>query len=383
MEVITTVTNAISTGSSFRCLTPCWMPTTWRKTGTRSSPSTSWYGTATLAFFHEAFFDYAFARRWIRRGESLLEFLLAGAQELFRRAQVRQILAHLREEDPDRYLREVTDVLASDQVRFHIKGVVLGLLHSLSYRPPRSGRRWKRCSARSWYSRTGSGALSRSVGWFDRLLVEGKLEVWLSSEDDQLRGRAVDIMVSAVKARVAEVTELLRPLRREKDFPNLLLWLARFAPIEQSRDLFELLLEAANAGDTDGHEGELWLDIHGLAEAEPGWAVELLHAYLAERPTALQLGGNGKVVDLDSSDHGLLELVSKAAADAPRQFCDLLLGYLLKVMAATSEGGDAPIRDGHFSHRYWRADIHRLDDALLYGMRDALAAIAAEAPSLH
>ena len=34
-----------------------------------------------LAFFHEAFFDYAFARRWINRGQSLVEFLHAGEQE--------------------------------------------------------------------------------------------------------------------------------------------------------------------------------------------------------------------------------------------------------------------------------------------------------------
>ena len=32
----------------------------------------------SVAFFHEAFFDYAFARRWIVRGESVAEFLRSG-----------------------------------------------------------------------------------------------------------------------------------------------------------------------------------------------------------------------------------------------------------------------------------------------------------------
>lgn len=52
-----------------------------------------------LAFFHETFFDYVFARRWVGRGQTLVEFLVADEQELFRRAQVRQILTHLRDED--------------------------------------------------------------------------------------------------------------------------------------------------------------------------------------------------------------------------------------------------------------------------------------------
>jgi len=36
-----------------------------------------------IAFFHEAFFDYAFARQWVTRSQSLVEFLLQGEQELF------------------------------------------------------------------------------------------------------------------------------------------------------------------------------------------------------------------------------------------------------------------------------------------------------------
>ena len=85
-----------------------------------------------LAFFHEAFFDYAFARRWINRGQSLVEFLHAGEQELFRRGQVRQILVHLRDEEPERYVSEVEAVLSDPAVRFHIKDTVLAFLQALT-----------------------------------------------------------------------------------------------------------------------------------------------------------------------------------------------------------------------------------------------------------
>ena len=52
------------------------------------------------AFGHESFLDYAFARVFVRRTEPLVSFLKASEQHLFRRAQVRQVLAYLRERRP-------------------------------------------------------------------------------------------------------------------------------------------------------------------------------------------------------------------------------------------------------------------------------------------
>ena len=81
-----------------------------------------------ISFFHEAFFDYAFARRWVGREETLVAFLLAGEQELFRRAQVRQVLVHsCTAKPPERYVAEVEALLIEPSIRFHIKEVVLAL----------------------------------------------------------------------------------------------------------------------------------------------------------------------------------------------------------------------------------------------------------------
>ncbi len=84
-----------------------------------------------VSFFHEAFFDYAFARRWILREETLVVFLLGGEQELFRRAQVRQVLVHLHAEQPERFVVEVEALLVEEGIRFHVKEVVLALLRAL------------------------------------------------------------------------------------------------------------------------------------------------------------------------------------------------------------------------------------------------------------
>jgi hypothetical protein len=52
-----------------------------------------------IAFAHEAFFDYAYAQQHMRSGLPLLSLLRSGEQHLFRRAQVRQILALDREQE--------------------------------------------------------------------------------------------------------------------------------------------------------------------------------------------------------------------------------------------------------------------------------------------
>ena len=60
----------------------------------------------TCGFAHESFFDYCFARGFVRERRTLVSFLLESEQHLFRRAQVRQVLAYLRGYPGPRYARE-------------------------------------------------------------------------------------------------------------------------------------------------------------------------------------------------------------------------------------------------------------------------------------
>ena len=92
------------------------------------------------SFFHEGFFDYAFARRFAGGPQSLLGLLVNGEQRLFRRAQVRQILIYLRESEFDRYIGELEETLASPCVRFHIKQLIFALLADL---PEPVGEEWE------------------------------------------------------------------------------------------------------------------------------------------------------------------------------------------------------------------------------------------------
>jgi hypothetical protein len=331
-----------------------------------------------VSFFHETFFDYAFARRWIAREESLVAFLYAGEQELFRRAQVRQELVHLHAEQPDRFVAEVEALLADDGIRFHIKEVVLALLRTLQ---APSQAEWQiiegqiaagsEISDRLWFA-------VRTPPWFDRLDEEGRLVAWLGGEDDELRGRALDIMLSAIHERAARVAELLVTVKDEPYYPRAVRFLSFYARLHESREMFELVLDAVRQGHFDDDAHDLFMGAHELGTRQPQWACELLGAWLIDRPDALALTEDRKVGALDSRDYGAEEIVSAAAANAPADFAVTFVPYVLSAMAATSDDSEpSPRRDRHFGYRTYNAHHHDFDDALFYGARDALRAMAA------
>jgi hypothetical protein len=66
--------------------------------------------------------------------------------------------------------------------------------------------------------------------------------------------------------------------------------------------VFELVLAAIRRGDYQDIEHTLWVAAHGPGQRRPAWAAELLAAYLADRPHALDLDDLGNVVALRSTE---------------------------------------------------------------------------------
>ena len=332
-----------------------------------------------ISFFHETLFDYAFARRWIARNETLLDFLLSGEQALFRRAQVRQVLLHLREVDPPRFVREVRELLFDDRVRFHVKESVLALMRSLpDPTDAELGLMLELLAPESpWRER--SQFLLRTTPWFDRLDDAGLIGEWLSSGESDLEERAVTILGSAGESRAGRAAELLAPHRSHAHFVDWLIWVTRFVGVENDRGLFELLLDATRTGSFDGHEHALFLSAHAVGDKAPEWGVELLAAWFDERPTALSLA-SGRVEALTSSEYGLNELIAKSAEGAAEAFVVRLLPYMQRVMAVAEHGNHLPRDDWHFSGQLWGSHLSQADDHLMHSMIVALRALAAANP---
>lgn len=65
----------------------------------------------SVKFFHQSFFDYCYARRFVIQSKSLAEDILKGEQGFFVRPQVVQVLTYLRSVDRKRYLSEVETLM--------------------------------------------------------------------------------------------------------------------------------------------------------------------------------------------------------------------------------------------------------------------------------
>ncbi|WP_211323421.1 hypothetical protein [Amycolatopsis palatopharyngis] len=335
-----------------------------------------------VAFFHEAFFDYAFARRWGTRGESLVEFLTGGEQELFRRAQVRQIMVHLRNGEAERFVDEIRALLLSDQVRFHIKDAVIAVLGGIAdptraesemvlkianSHPPFESRLWARF---------------RTAAWFARLDECGHVAAWLSGDESQ-QTRALDLISAGARTEPDRVADLLADHKHETIFAEGLRSVSRFADLDESRKLFELTADAVRSGHYDGYEHALWISLRRAENLRPQWCFELLVAFLVERPAAFALTDRGTVVALAMRDHHAAELVKGAVANAPREFCDALLPYVLRVIVLTASDEDPyGLRsDKHFSYRLPDSDSDtELEDVLFSGIVAAIRTLASRDP---
>ena len=133
----------------------------------------------TYAFLHESIFDYVFARSYLAAGGRVVDLLAADEQDLFRRAQVRQLLVQQRDIDMVLYLEDLRDLLSRSDIRFHIKESVLSWLAGVSdptaaeadvvrdaliddRADPRSALAWRVLSQPAWFDVSRS---SRVAGY--------------------------------------------------------------------------------------------------------------------------------------------------------------------------------------------------------------------------
>lgn len=208
-----------------------------------------------LGFFHESFFDYVFARFFCEGGAPLREFLLAAEQDLFRRSQVRQILAYRRDDDFDAHLQDLQDCLAAPAVRFHIKKLMIGVVGQVA--DPRQ-EEWEILEA---YLREHTGsptdpvrdALWPSAPWFRHLHEQGILRDWLLDERAETQNFAFNWLARMAEPepeRVADLLERLAGRSQEQDerILNVLVNSGIAAASERSEALFHSLACSPDRG---------------------------------------------------------------------------------------------------------------------------------------
>lgn len=81
-----------------------------------------------ISFFHQSFYNYVFARHFCLNDLDLCQILLGGHQGLFYRSTVKYVLTYLRNFDEEKYDQTLRGILYHQNIRYHIKLLVLELL---------------------------------------------------------------------------------------------------------------------------------------------------------------------------------------------------------------------------------------------------------------
>jgi len=194
----------------------------------------------TVNFFHESFFDYVYARTFLKSQQSITELLLSTEQHLFRRTQVRQILEVLRQGDRARYLTELEGLFKTSKTCSWVKKTVEALPKPVKSLKPLVGfkdikiRYHIRIAIAKWLgsfkdpvdqerqiglsldtSAKGFSNLARSIllgsaGWFDVHAPSAWLISMLNGSDEQKKNAVLWWLLRIAHERPEGVASILR-----------------------------------------------------------------------------------------------------------------------------------------------------------------------------
>ena len=347
------------------------------------------------SFFHEGFFDYAFARRFASGSQSLLGLLLSGEQRLFRRAQVRQILLYLRGTEFDRYIANLEETLFSPDVRFHIKQVIFALLAELS--EPVKGE-WEVLS--SFAGKDFSGPVTRHAwetvrrpAWFRLVDSLGLVQHWLGDPDESFVDQTVlllRVIQGQLPDRVAELVELY--VGKSGRWNNRLLHLAVWGDWTKGRRFLGLMLRLIDEGVLDEARGpiavnsDFWSLLYGFQHSNQSWGCEVVGHYLNRRRQLSLYGGQPNPFDYANgaiaNSQFATDTLEKLAGNAPEAFVREVLPFMQAVIEdCASWEGSGLLLDPIWSYRIQGSYL--VDDSLLGAMEIALSKLAVQHPELY
>lgn len=363
--------------------------------GAMASQGVLTYDGRRYGFGHESFFDYCFARNLSANNLNFLNFLENDEQQLFRRAQLRQVLVYLRDDEYKRYLETIKEIFGSQKIRSHLKLLVLDLLAALP--DPKEGefdllmpyleseldcfrkqiRNTNKMASRAFQA----FFMSRSL-----FLVADKLgiiEKLLNSKEEPIENTMAKYLQWQAEVHGDRVAELLQPFINETGlWQQRLRGIMEWTRLENSRRFFELFLRLIDNGTLDGakqrvaQNGTFWSMMGLLAKSRPSWLAEVATHWLdRQAKIALDNGSNGISFD----DPFGMEPLFESARLVPIEYAHQLLPTILRVAKTFARANKNNfLHDGVWSWRLRGA--HGLAEALISSCEEALKIIGAQNP---
>lgn len=339
-----------------------------------------------LSFFHETFFDYAFARRFIAGGKSLPEFLRSGEQPLFLRAAVRQTLSDERDGDFDVYLEDLHKLLVADDIRFHLKRFIFQWLRNL---PSPSREEWE--IVRGLIASPTPNMIDHawsvvfSGSWFSLLDDADFIQMELDSGDNGRIERIVNYLAAIINeapGRVVGITQSFIAL--PAPWPKYAIAILSRADGEKSRAFIDLYLQLVQADllqepDSPLSSSSHSLLLYDLSEKQPLWSLDALEAWLIQRIRINEAIGEANPFKEDTYG-GEGDGVQKLAAAVPIAFVERVLPLVLELVRRNADRvGPPPWQDRVWCDRHY-GPHYSFHEQMLEELVSALNSIAQYEP---
>lgn len=237
---------------------------------------------AQISFCHQSYLDFLIAEHLldeIDNGGSILDWL--GSREmqtLFRREQLRQGLALLREESSKKFLKLVKEILKSGNIRFHLKHLVLEVLGQIETIPEEiADYLLKLLSDDYWSQHIFETVILGHVPYVQLLIGRRIIASWLNGINEKRRDRALGLLQSVAEKIPDQVSEQLKPFTKKgKEWLNRVLNTICWRIEYDSEAMFDIRLELARNGIVSDN-----VDWKSLCAGYPIRALRLIEAVLS------------------------------------------------------------------------------------------------------
>ena len=333
-------------------------------------------------FFHESFFDYAYARRFASADRRLVEFLRSTEQHLFRRSQVRQILDYRREHDFERYVSDVRHIFESEAIRFHIKRMLASGFSRIERPCLQEWELLEPYLLRGSLSRYVSRSLHGHSGWFDLLNTSGVFGRLLASEDSVCVDLAIWYLEppDLQEQKSAEIAALISPYAQagrswEARIKRIMSW----RKIHSSREMRSFHIRMIESGAYDDHSetstsGGFWDQYYGADEECPRFMIDVLRTWFERSFQRYDDGVTWSIlhkVVQNRSDVGA-KLIQASAESDPSYYVDQMLSVVVASIVKTRHVDGDEVRTRMWPLLSNVGNPSSIDDAILLSLRQAL-----------
>lgn len=337
-----------------------------------------------INFFHESFFDYIYARTFINIEKSLLTLLLSGEQHLFRRTQVRQILEALRQADPDRYINELSSVLFSNEIRFHIKTAICQWLNTIE-EPNEEELKiiYKLDDDEENYNQLFRRAVLLGGNWFYLLNKIGWVQKQLEVESSDKKKTLLRWLNTTANEHSSATAQLLRNWWRgkERNGSRILNWFSYIDNPQSTEKLIQLFEDIITAHPSiifEENHDIIDLTLHSWTKISPENTARILkgviEAWFATNSTGVPFS---REEDFIIKQHSLNTLFKKS----PKAFLIGTTDGFIKSVDRVVNGNVDDFSRYEFSRRTYSGNTHGFDH--FFGLyRSALKQVATENPSI-